>query len=108
MSKPQQAQFERVKEFEKAFKIRYGKDVEVYRALTLDDSGKLQTAVVHIVDNGEKYTLTEFLKDGATDYTLLNCVRDGKEKNYKFRSYLEGEILTADLIGEKIEKGKVK
>jgi len=108
MSKNQQAEFKRVEEFEKAFGVRYGKNVEVYRALVLDKTGKLHSATIHIIDKGEKYTLTEYLKDGATDYVMLGCARNGKEKNYKFKRYIDAEIMTADLIGQRrIEDGRL-
>lgn len=97
MSKPNQAEFVRVKEYEKAFKKRYGKDTEIYRALTLDESGKVCRASIHVITPTQKYIMTEVLdKDGRTDFALSGT----EEKEHKYKSYLEAEIYVADLIGE--------
>ena len=99
MTKPNQAEFKRKEELEKAFEKRYGKKVEVYRAFTKGESGVLEIATIHIITpDGVKYTITEYLKNGeVTDFVL-----SGKENDErKYNNYLEAEVYVADLIGDK-------
>lgn len=96
-NKPDQSTFVRIKEFEKSFKKRYGKETEIWRALTKDESGKVCRASVHIVTPKNKYVITETLtKEGKTDHVISGT----EDKPHKYRTYLEAEVFVADLIGE--------
>jgi len=103
---PNQSKFVKVPAFEEAFYKRYGKNVEVYRAVTMNESGKLDSVSIHLYTKQEKkkYVLTEVLDEKQkTKYAL-----SGKDKpKHKYKSYLEAEIYVADLIGEE-EHGNSK
>ena len=99
MAKVNQAVMQRDKTSEEMFKSRYNRDVEVYKAITLSESGLLDKVTVHINHQEEKYVLEEKLKeDQTTDYVLSGKKEDSQ---HKYNRYLEAEVYIADLIGEK-------
>lgn len=83
------SEYKRLEQKERAFKQRYGKDVEVYL-------WKENTNVYHIkIVSGKEYILTEHLDKGTPLYTTLEY--DGKLRKYPV--YLHAEIQVADDIG---------
>ena len=87
----------RVEQFEKAFKKRYGKDAEVFSEI-VKDGNVVKQAVIKIISSVGTYMVIEhFKEDNKTDF-----VESGEENNLrKYKTYLEAEIYVADLIGEK-------
>lgn len=82
----------RIEAYEKAFKRRYNRDVEVYQI----PSKSKDVSEVKIKYKDNEYILTEYRKNGLTVSALAQI---GK-KIYKYNQYLHAEIAIADNIGE--------
>jgi len=97
--KANQAQLKRNSGKEEAFKKRYNRKVEVYDAITLSETGLLDSVAVHIIDEtGKKYILNEkFTEEQLTDYVDI----ESNGKTHRTKSFLEAEVIVADKIGEK-------
>jgi hypothetical protein len=94
--------------FEKQFKNRYNREVEVYRRVLVNEDKTLQSSTQKITYKDDEYTVQEyFKKDGSTDYVMSG---DGKKMSkYEGRGsiYLEAEVHVVDLIGKK-EYGHIR
>lgn len=87
--------FKRKDIFEKQFKKRYNRDVEVSQKL--DQVDRLKISYIKIKSpKGIEYNLEEIMKDGLTIQAILKI----KDKSFKYNRYLDAEIHCADLIGE--------
>jgi len=101
MTKPNHAKLQKVKELAKAFKVRYNRNVEVFRALTFNQDNELKEASIHIMSKkGTRFILNEFLSDGLTDYVTITYKVDDTAKTSKYKRYIDAEISVADLIGQ--------
>jgi hypothetical protein len=86
----------RVEPFEKDFKKRYNRDVEVYREVHTKNN-LFESVDIKIVYKGKEFFLTEYLTpEQLTAYVIVKI----GDKEYQYRNYLEAEVQVADAIGE--------
>jgi len=87
--------FTKMELFERQFKRRFNRDAEIYRKLEWDNNGKLKTATAKIIC-GKEFLLKEyFTPEELTDFVIVSY----ENKNYRYNTYLEGEVHVADQIG---------
>lgn len=98
MSVETEPKFERIKLLETQFEDRYNRDVEIHRAIIMNEEGLLGHVIIKIKEGEDWYVITEYLKlDQTTDYVLSG--EEGKPRKYD--AYLPAEVFIADLIGQK-------
>lgn len=88
------------KEKEKAFKMRYGKDINTSFTYDLDNSNQLTEYTMRAESNGNHYSITEYMINGATDYVIIAYHDNGKVIENRFDRYVDAEIKLADLISQ--------
>ena len=85
----------RVEEYEKQFKKRYNRDIEVYVDKKVNGNQVIATRKI-VSPNKKEYELVDIMDDGKTMIAYLKV--DGK--TYRYTQYIFAEIHLADLIGD--------
>lgn len=83
----------RLDKLEKAIKQRYNRDVEIVQ---LESPVSHSTRLEITSPKKTKFIITEYREEGLTVY----CTVQFKDKNHRYKRYVDAEIHIADIIGE--------
>ena len=88
-------------EREKAFLLRYGKNVRINISYELDGKNIKELTQQFQSPKNRVYSLTEyFTTNQTTDFVILSCRRNERNFEYRFDRFLDAEVSMVDIMAE--------